>query len=121
MMDYWDSLHPAPARATWPRPVCTAQRGVPGLPERRGTVRICAKSQAKILFENGQLYCAVRDISKTGACVLVGRGNVVPREFDFLLVRFRVKIRARLVWRRGDYAGIAFGPAPPSPPASGSR
>jgi len=54
------------------------------------------------------LDCVVRDASDTGAKLSVPPLTVLPERFWLLDRRQAVAYDARLVWRRGDFAGVEF-------------
>lgn len=55
--------------------------------------------------------CAVRDLSSCGAGLRLNRLPLLPDEFNPSFDGFRVALICRLIWRDGDFAGIAFSPA----------
>lgn len=77
--------------------------------ERRRDRRDRVLTQAKILLPSEQVYCAVRNLSTEGAKLEVWSGVRLPADFDLLLVQSRLKLRAHLRWREGDFAGVYFG------------
>jgi hypothetical protein len=87
-----------------------AHRGEDGA-DRRHVRRDRVLSQAKILLGVEQIYCAVHDLSAVGAKPEVWSGARLPAHFDLLLVEKQVKLRAQLRWRKGEFAGVSFGPA----------
>ena len=50
----------------------------------------------------------IRDLSDTGAKLGVSSETQLPGEFDLWLVQRKLKLRVRLRWRRGEYAGVSF-------------
>jgi hypothetical protein len=52
--------------------------------------------------------CAVLNISRTGACVLVPEGAVVPQIFALMLDRENKPRRCTRVWQRGPRLGVRF-------------
>lgn len=52
--------------------------------------------------------CTIRDLSETGAKLIVGDQVAVPNEFRFLITSENTIRNARVVWRRGDMVGITF-------------
>ena len=64
--------------------------------------------QAKILIGREAIYCAVRDISNSGAKLEIGEDVALPGEFDLVIGRKEEIVRARLRWREGSFAGVAL-------------
>lgn len=62
--------------------------------------------------------CTIRNISRTGAKVLLGSVDA-PREFDLVIAEMRVAVRVEVMWRDGDYVGVAFRGAPHALTATG--
>lgn len=52
--------------------------------------------------------CTVRNLSKTGACLMVTSPVGIPNEFMLVLDRDKMPRRCRLAWRAADRIGIAF-------------
>ena len=52
--------------------------------------------------------CGVRDLSENGAGLRLNRLPLLPHEFNLSLDGFRSTLVCRLIWRNGDFAGIAF-------------
>jgi hypothetical protein len=55
--------------------------------------------------------CGVRDVSKDGAGLRLNRLPLLPSEFNLSLDGFHTTLVCRLIWRDGDFAGVAFQPA----------
>ena len=79
--------------------------------ERRANPRARRLKAGKIVLNDGQsvLDCSVRNVSATGACLLVGNGFLIPGDF-------RLKLdgdtrRCAVIWRRPDRMGVSFRPA----------
>lgn len=60
------------------------------------------------------ITCTVRDISSTGAKVLVSAVELLPGQFDLHIVDMQVAVHVRVMWRRFNYVGVAFIGAPRS-------
>jgi hypothetical protein len=58
--------------------------------------------------KNSTADCFVRNCSGQGAKSTVAETLPLPREFDFLITGKRESRHARLVWRHGAQAGVAF-------------
>jgi PilZ domain len=76
---------------------------------RRATRQRVLKT-AKVYRLNGAhaVDCQVRDISETGARLVVKDQLALPNEFKFVLPNDGFMQIAKVVWRRGDLAGIVF-------------
>ncbi len=67
------------------------------------------KSAKIVHLSNWSLVdCTVRDMSETGAKLIVGDQAAVPNDFRFLLTSDNTICNAHVVWRRGDMIGITF-------------
>jgi hypothetical protein len=85
----------------------TAQSG-----RERRAPRERAFLAANISYNNGSLTlsCTVMQISATGAKINVPAQTNLPEVFQISIPQKSVERRARLIWRRGDTAAIAFAP-----------
>src|SRR3954453_22488616 len=65
---------------------------------------------AKISFRNGQstLDCLIRNLSDTGAKLIVSAAVTLPECFDLIVPQKSVTRRVRIVWRRGEAMGVRF-------------
>jgi hypothetical protein len=52
--------------------------------------------------------CAILNISRTGACVLVPTDANIPDVFDLAIDREYEPLRCRRIWQRGAKVGIKF-------------
>ena len=50
----------------------------------------------------------VRDVTNAGAQIRLNGLNVLPPNFELSFDNFRTVRKCRLIWRRGDFIGIAF-------------
>ncbi len=67
------------------------------------------KSAKIVHLSNWSLVdCTIRDMSETGAKLVVGDQVAVPNEFRFLVSSENTIRNAQVVWRRGDMIGITF-------------
>lgn len=82
--------------------------------EKRDTGRLRVVMRAALRWPGipSPLPCTVRDISATGAKILLPRDVSPPDEFDLLLVDLQAAVRVTTMWRRRGYAGVAFAGAP---------
>lgn len=78
--------------------------------ERRQHFRSRALLGGSLAYNNrtSVMSCVVRNITPAGAKISVDHVAVLPDEFDFSLPRRDERRRARVVWRKGDAAGLAF-------------
>jgi hypothetical protein len=84
--------------------------------ERRASPRARRLKAGKIVLNDGRsvFECSVRNVSATGACLLVGNGFLIPG--DFKLTLDGDTRRCDVVWRRPDRMGVSFRPADAAPP-----
>jgi hypothetical protein len=52
--------------------------------------------------------CCVRNVTDHGAGLRLNGVNIVPSEFAISFDRFRTMRLCRLIWRDGDFLGVAF-------------
>ena len=75
---------------------------------------------AKIISMDNKtvLDCTVRNLSDTGAQLVIEKNVSVPDEFQFFLANGDTVRDAVLAWHRGDRVGVKFkGESRPAPPA----
>jgi hypothetical protein len=86
--------------------------------ERRASPRARRLKAGKIVLNDGRsvFECSVRNISETGACLLVGNGFLLPG--DFRLTLDGDTRRCDVVWRRPDRMGVCFRPADEASPGT---
>src|SRR4051795_11394150 len=79
-------------------------------PDQRVAPRMRTLIAAKISFNNGQstLDCLIRNLSDTGAKLIVSAAVTLLECFDLLIPQKSVTRRARIVWRRGEAMGVRF-------------
>jgi hypothetical protein len=78
--------------------------------ERRSVGRTRINRDA-MLFYPGRasvFSCCVRDVTNCGAGLHLKAIDVIPVEFDLSFDNFRTVRRCRLIWRDGDFLGLAF-------------
>jgi len=70
--------------------------------DQRAAPRMRTLIAAKISFNNGQstLDCIIRNLSDTGAKLIVSAAIALPDGFDLLIPQKSVTRRVRTVWRR---------------------
>jgi hypothetical protein len=78
--------------------------------ERRAVGRTTIKRDVVIFFAGQESVraCCVRDVTNHGAGVLLNGLNIVPSELGISFDNFRTTRRCRLIWRDGDFVGVAF-------------
>jgi len=52
--------------------------------------------------------CTMRNLSETGACLMVTSPVGIPSEFELVSDRDKVPRHCRVVWRAADRIGVAF-------------
>src|SRR3954447_12830194 len=68
-------------------------------------------AKGALLFFSGQIgvrSCGVTDITNRGAGIRTRGLAVLPLNFEFSFDNFRTIRRCRLIWRDGDFLGVAF-------------
>jgi hypothetical protein len=68
-------------------------------------------AKGALFFFNGQpgaRGCNVIDITNHGAGIRTHDLSVLPTSFDLTFDNFRTIRKCRLIWRRGDFLGVAF-------------
>jgi hypothetical protein len=76
--------------------------------ETRIAPRFRVAKPAKIDHGGDKINCIIRDISATGAAIEMSDLVRVPAEFILIVPEDRLKLRCRLVWRKGYRIGVAF-------------
>jgi hypothetical protein len=79
--------------------------------ERRAKGRTTINRDALLLFEgrNKPHPCCVRDVTYDGAGIRLSGGlSVLPLGFGISFDRFLTMRICRLIWRDGDFVGVAF-------------
>jgi hypothetical protein len=76
--------------------------------ERRNNERRRRLKSGTIVFNNAtSVYsCTVRNVSKTGACLMVASPLTVPAEFELMTEGDRRP--CTVTWRRPDRIGVKF-------------
>ena len=84
--------------------------------DQRAAPRMRTLIAAKIGFNNGQsaLDCLIRNLSDTGAKLIVSAAVTLPECFDLIVPRKSLTRRVRIAWRRGEEIGVRFEDASPS-------
>ena len=83
--------------------------------ERRQTTRNRSLLGGRIIFNNrnSSLDCVVRNLSPTGARIVLGSSVTVPDEFELYLPQKGKSRLARMKWRNPSEFGVEFLPETP--------
>src|SRR3954452_22989390 len=78
--------------------------------DQRVAPRMRTLIAARISFNNGQsaLDCLIRNLSDTGAKLIVSAAVTLPECFDLIVPQKSLTRRARIAWRRGEAIGVRF-------------
>lgn len=76
--------------------------------EKRRAGRHRVLSRATIIVRGCKRFCVVRDLSNTGAKLGVSADVDLPNEFKLSFAGHPLQLQVRLMWRRGDFAGVQF-------------
>jgi hypothetical protein len=78
--------------------------------ERRAMDRTRISKDALIFIPSltGVHSCSVRDVTNCGAGIRMQGLSLLPLNFLLSFDRFRTGRECRLIWREGDFLGIAF-------------
>ena len=78
--------------------------------DRRSVGRTRIVKGALLFFgaQRGVSACGVRDVTNIGAGLRLNSLNVLPLDFELSFDKFRSVRRCRLIWRSGDFVGVAF-------------
>ncbi len=78
--------------------------------ERRGAVRTSVRLTAMLTYGGTSVGCTVRNISATGAAILLPDGKDVPDEVTLVIVGKPEKRPAQVVWRMSPLIALRFKP-----------
>ena len=78
--------------------------------ERRSFARTTISKNALLFFDGnrGVLTCRVHDITNHGAGIEVHGLNLLPLNFELTFDNFHTVRECRVIWRQGDFVGVAF-------------
>jgi hypothetical protein len=78
--------------------------------DRRRGLRTRDLRPAKITFHDSApaIDCIIRDLSLTGACLLVVNPVDIPNTFDLVLTRDQSRHPCQVIWRKTNQIGVAF-------------
>src|SRR5882724_8541310 len=76
--------------------------------EARRSIRVVL--QARASYGDGAIstQCTVNELSDVGARINIASSFALPETFDLSIPQRGISCRAKLVWRRGDQAGVDF-------------
>lgn len=70
--------------------------------------RVLKSGKIEFVGSGGQIACAVRNISKTGAAVDIGGYVIIPRSLTLTLEADRLARLCKVIWRKENRIGVAF-------------
>ena len=78
--------------------------------ERRSVGRIRTAIGALLFFsaQSGAHSCTIRDFTNVGAGIRVQDLPILPLNFALSFDAFRTMLGCRLIWRQGEFIGLAF-------------
>jgi hypothetical protein len=78
--------------------------------ERRNVTRTTISKDALLFFDaqRGVLTCRVQDTTNSGAGIELHGLNIVPLNFELSFDSFHTVRECRVIWRQGDFVGVAF-------------
>jgi hypothetical protein len=78
--------------------------------ERRSITRTTIAKDALLFFDpqRGVLTCRVQDVTNVGAGIELRTVNLLPLDFELSFDNFHTIRECRLIWRQGDFVGVAF-------------
>ena len=78
--------------------------------ERRAVARTKINRDVLMFFMGQDRVhpCCVRNVTNHGAGLRLNGLNIVPSEFGISFDNFRTMRACRLIWRDGDFVGVAF-------------
>ncbi len=78
--------------------------------EARRSERVRSLLRAQIIFNNrmSTVDCIIKNLSKTGAKLVLNDALSVPSEFELYVPQKSHSYRARLVWRDREAMGVEF-------------
>jgi len=76
--------------------------------EQSGSPRTSVRLTAMLLFGSSSVGCTVRNISETGAAVLLPDGRDVPDDVTLVIVGKPQRYPAQVVWRVSPLIALRF-------------
>ena len=79
--------------------------------ERRRSPRMRTLWAGVVAFNNRRstMDCTIRNASESGALLKVSEAITLPPTFELEIPARQRRFSARVIWRRGDAIGVAFG------------
>jgi len=95
---------------SFPLRVQSRHAGIRMNPERRSITRTTISKNALLFFDaqRGVFSCRVQDITNSGAGIELANLNLLPMTFELTFDKFHTVRECRVVWRHGDFVGVAF-------------
>ena len=86
------------------------QNDKPPVSERRPSPRSRVLLSGIVTYDDGAFSfdCAFRNLSATGARVVVGKTMQFPSHFFLINIRDRVAYDCKVVWNKGSEIGVVF-------------
>jgi hypothetical protein len=78
--------------------------------ERRSITRTTISKDALLFFDEqrGVFTCRVQDVTNVGAGIELHSLNLLPPDFELSFDNFHTIRECRVIWRQGDFVGVAF-------------
>ncbi|MCF4125415.1 PilZ domain-containing protein [Methylobacterium sp. SyP6R] len=91
--------------------------------ELRRETRLRTFLKGRIVFNNGNssMDCLVRDISASGARLMLSETATLPNGFDLIIPAKDRTHKATLRWRKADSIGVTFAEEPARPTPAGAE
>jgi hypothetical protein len=85
-------------------------KDLPPMAERRPAPRRRVLLGGVATYDDGAytLNCKIRDLNEKGARITASSLQSLPEEFFLVVMRDHMAHKSRLVWRKGDEAGLEF-------------
>jgi hypothetical protein len=83
---------------------------LPPMAERRPVARRRVLFGGLTVADLGRntVSCQIRDLNQNGARIAISPLYNLPQDFYLIIARIHKGYKARLIWRKGDEAGLAF-------------
>ena len=83
---------------------------LPPMAERRPVARRRVLLGGLTVSDLGRntVNCQIRDLNENGARIAISPLQNLPQDLYLIITREHKAYRARLIWRKGDEAGLAF-------------
>jgi len=76
--------------------------------DKRRAVRHRVLKAGKVIFDARTVDCVVRDLSDSGAGILIEDLRGIPHEFALRIVSEHASRACHVIWRRQKRIGVAF-------------